>query len=98
MSPTTVPMLPPTTPLVDREAELASIADWLLAEDVRLITLVGPGGVGKTRLALEAAARLAAHFPDGVVLVDLAPVRDPALVIPAIGRALDLVDSGPRPL
>ena len=98
MSPTTVPLLPPPTPLVGREAELASIADWLLAEDVRLITLVGPGGVGKTRLALEAAARLSAHFPDGVVLVDLAPVRDLALVIPAIARALDLVDAGPRPL
>src|SRR4051794_12442011 len=77
------------TPLVDRLRELELIIRSLAAEDIRLLTLVGPAGVGKTRLALAAAARLTAgegadRFPDGVVLVDLTPVRDPALVPGAI--------------
>jgi predicted ATPase/DNA-binding CsgD family transcriptional regulator/DNA-binding XRE family transcriptional regulator len=91
------------TPLVDRVHELETIVRSLVAEDARLLTLTGPAGVGKTRLALEAAARLADAsdgndcFPDGVVLVDLTPVRDPDLVPGAIARALGLLDIGDRP-
>lgn len=62
------------------------------------MSLTGPAGVGKTRLALGARTQLANHFPDGVTLVDLAPVRDPSLVLPTIARALGPSDTGPRPL
>jgi non-specific serine/threonine protein kinase len=67
-------------------------------ELVRLLTLTGPAGVGKTRLALAAAAQLAGHFADGVMLVDLSPVRDPLLVLPTIARTFGLNGFGSRPL
>jgi predicted ATPase/DNA-binding CsgD family transcriptional regulator/transcriptional regulator with XRE-family HTH domain len=92
------------TPLVDRAQELATILRSLATGGARLLTLTGPAGVGKTRLALAAAARLAEsppeagdRFPDGVTLVDLTPVRDPDLVTGAIARALGLLDAGGRP-
>ncbi|HEX6655691.1 MAG TPA: LuxR C-terminal-related transcriptional regulator [Candidatus Limnocylindria bacterium] len=92
------------TPLVGRVQELDTIVRSLVAGDTRMLTLTGPAGVGKTRLALEAAARLAEdapqgsdRFPDGVVLVDLTPVRDPDLVPGAITRAFGLLDIGGRP-
>ena len=91
------------TPLVGRVHELDLIVHSLAAGDTRLLTLVGPAGVGKTRLAFAAAARLAEgalggsdRFPDGVTLVDLTPVRDPDLVPGAIARALGLLDVGGR--
>jgi predicted ATPase/DNA-binding CsgD family transcriptional regulator/DNA-binding XRE family transcriptional regulator len=91
------------TPLVGRDQELDTIVQFLVAGDTRLLTLTGPAGVGKTRLALEAAARLAEdapqgsdRFPDGVMLVDLTPVRDPDLVPGAIMRAFGLLDIGGR--
>jgi non-specific serine/threonine protein kinase len=86
------------TPLVDRADELATIRQRLTAGGARLLTLTGPAGVGKTRLALAAATLVADRFPDGVSLVDLAPVRDPALVLPAIARSLGLADTGQPPL
>jgi predicted ATPase/DNA-binding XRE family transcriptional regulator len=89
------------TALVDRTSELDTILQRLTVEDVRLLTLTGPGGVGKTRLALAAAARLAedpSHFPDGIVVVDLTPVRDPDLVLGVIAGALGLLDVGSRPI
>ncbi len=91
----------PATPLIDRADELASIVHRLTREDVRLLTLVGPAGVGKTRLALAAAAHVADisdRFPEGVTLVDLTPVREPSLVLGTLARALGLLDTGSRPL
>ncbi len=85
-------------PLIDRVEELERIRSSLTLEDVRLLTLAGPAGVGKTRLALAAIAELTSAFSDGVVLVDLARVREPALVLQTVAQALGVSPTGAVPL
>ena len=81
----------PPTPLLGREQELEELRDLLLDNsEVRLLTLTGIGGVGKTHLAVELAREAEGDFPDGVVFVALAPLRDPALVVPTIARSMGL--------
>jgi len=80
--------------LLGRETELAAIERLLLGEHRRAVTLVGPGGVGKSRLAAEAASRLVGHFPGGAIVVPLVPVQSADLIVPAIADALGIGSSG----
>ena len=86
------------TVLIGREAELAEIVKRMNSEGVRLLTLTGPGGIGKTRTALQAAAELIEQFKDGVYFVDLAPIRDPKSVPKAIAQTLGLRETSDRPI
>ena len=85
------------TPLVGRSAEADTVGE-LLRRDARLVTLMGPGGIGKTRLALEAAARAAPDFSDGVAFAGLAAVMDAELVVPTIARVLEAPEADGDPL
>jgi predicted ATPase/class 3 adenylate cyclase len=82
------------TTLVGREAEIAHISAMIEREGARLVTLTGPGGTGKTRLALAVAAEALDAFPDGVWFVDLAPLTNPALVLPGIASVLGVRETG----
>ena len=84
----------PATPLVGRDDDAAAVGDLVRAEGVRLVTLTGPGGVGKSRLAVEVAQRVGAGFEDGVRFVALGSVRAAELVAAAIAAALGLNTSG----
>ncbi|HUM68242.1 MAG TPA: hypothetical protein PLK31_05285, partial [Chloroflexota bacterium] len=92
------PALPhPSTPFIGRTTELTAVTALLRQADVRLVTLLAPGGMGKTRLALEAARAVEEHFADGTLFVPLTAVTDPTLIPPAIAQAMQLPLAGSDP-
>jgi predicted ATPase/DNA-binding XRE family transcriptional regulator len=82
-------------PLIGRDEEVAGIVELMSLGGTRMLTLTGPAGVGKTRLALEGAGELAGRFRDGLAFVSLAPLQDSALMVPTIAHALGVRESGP---
>ncbi len=93
-APTNLPA--PPTPLIGRDQDVAVVRQRLLREDTRLITLIGPPGIGKTRLGLQVARDVRDQFDDGVFFVALAAITDPELVAPAIAQTLGLKESAGR--
>ncbi len=94
--PTSLPIQP--TPLVGRRQEVAAIQQLLGQDEVRLVTLTGPGGTGKTRLGIQAAAEMTDSFRNGVCFVALASISDPALVPSVIAQALGIKEAGDQGL
>jgi predicted ATPase/transcriptional regulator with XRE-family HTH domain len=93
-----IPALPtPLTALLGRDDDVARVTE-LLHEGVRLLTLTGPGGVGKTRLALQVATEVRPAFPAGVASVSLAPLADPDLVLPTMAQVLGVRETGGVPV
>jgi predicted ATPase/transcriptional regulator with XRE-family HTH domain len=88
----------PPTPLIGRAQEVAAVQALLRDPAIRLLTLAGPPGIGKTRLALQVAANLRAAYPDEVWFVALGPIRDPALVLSTIAHTLGMHETGGPPL
>jgi predicted ATPase/transcriptional regulator with XRE-family HTH domain len=88
------PLPAPMTSLVDRLRDTAIVTALLTRADVRLLTLLGPPGIGKTRLAIHSAEQIAANFEDGVCFVDLSPLNDAQMVLPAIAQALAIAETG----
>lgn len=93
-TPSTVPATPKG--IIGRSDDIRGATEMILRDMVRLVTLSGPGGTGKTRLAIEIARSLQERFPDGVVFVDLSAVRDPERFMPVVGRALGVRESADR--
>jgi len=85
------------TNFIGRKTELAELTDLLQRPDVRLVSLTGPGGTGKTRLSLEAGRACLDRFSDGVYFIDLAQIRDPSLVAPTIAHTLGIREGGGQP-
>jgi predicted ATPase/DNA-binding CsgD family transcriptional regulator len=92
------PLPIPPTPFLGRAREVADVVALLRRHEARLVTLTGPGGVGKTRLALAVAEKLCAHFADGAAFIDLTPLTDPDLTASTVAGALGVRDAGDRPL
>jgi predicted ATPase/class 3 adenylate cyclase len=86
-----------SAPLIGREREIQAVSVILARDDVRLVTLTGPGGIGKTRLAMQVSAELASAFADGVYMVELAQISEPGLVASHIAQTLGVVNSSGRP-
>ncbi|MBA2454296.1 MAG: XRE family transcriptional regulator, partial [Chloroflexia bacterium] len=80
----------PVTTFIGRQQDIRAAAKLLCRSDGRMLTLTGPGGVGKTRLSLMVAREVATHFPDGVWFVNLAPLNDPGLVLPTVAKTLNI--------
>lgn len=87
----------PTTTFIGRKPDVEKVRERLLDPNVRLLTLIGPGGVGKTRLALEVAAQVVGECADGVFLISLETITDPSLVIPTVAHTLGLIETGIDP-
>ena len=98
LSPTRAALPTYLTPLLGREQDVQVASALLLRPEVRLVTLTGPGGIGKTRLAIQVAAHLTEQFADGASFVSLASISDPDLVLPAITQALGLPETEHVPL
>lgn len=94
----TPPLPTPPTPLIGRAREREEVGRLLQARESRLITLLGPGGVGKSRLAIQVANDLVHTFRDGVAFVSLASVENPTAVIPTVSRVLGVAEIGGQPL
>ncbi len=82
------PLPRPVTRLIGRDRDIARVLDLLLDADVRMVTIVGPGGIGKSRLALAVTEGARERCPDGIVYIDLAPLTEPSLVLPTIAKSL----------